>query len=141
MYLWTRSHDNSRLCSAGADKIVKLTDVGTGQPIRKLRGHISRINSVKFNEDSTVIVSGIQANCSKSCTILCGSDARFLRLQRTGLGLQSTYVRPHSGTGGCQGQRDLATVDCLGDTHWVYVASFCVCCVAGQWMAQFEDTT
>jgi mitogen-activated protein kinase organizer 1 len=58
MYLWTRSHDNSRLCSAGADKIVKLTDVGTGQPIRKLRGHISRINSVKFNEDSTVIVSG-----------------------------------------------------------------------------------
>ena len=37
----TRSHDNSRLCSGGADKIVQLTDVGTGQPIRKYRGHIS----------------------------------------------------------------------------------------------------
>ena len=27
--------------SGGADKIVFLTDVGTGQPIRKLRGHLS----------------------------------------------------------------------------------------------------
>ena len=40
-----RSHDNSRLCSGSADKIVQLTDVGTGQPIRKFRGHIS----VSFN--------------------------------------------------------------------------------------------
>lgn len=35
------SHDNSRLASGGADKTVLLTDVGTGQPIRKFRGHIS----------------------------------------------------------------------------------------------------
>ena len=35
------SWDNSRIASGGADKIVFLTDVGTGQPIRKLRGHLS----------------------------------------------------------------------------------------------------
>ncbi len=36
-----RSHDNSRIVSAGADKMVLVLDVGTGQPIRKLRGHLS----------------------------------------------------------------------------------------------------
>ena len=35
------SWDNSRIASGGADKIIFLTDVGTGQPIRKLRGHLS----------------------------------------------------------------------------------------------------
>jgi len=54
------SHDNSRLVSGGADKIVFLTDVGTGQPIRKLRGHLSRINCVKFNEESSLILTGMQ---------------------------------------------------------------------------------
>ena len=46
-----RSHDNSRLCSAGADKTVQLTDVGTGQPIRKFRGHISvssELNPIRY---------------------------------------------------------------------------------------------
>lgn len=73
------SHDNSRLVSGGVDKMVMLTDVGTGQPIRKLRGHLSvrmecherrrllhfvyfifvqRINCVKFNEESSLIISG-----------------------------------------------------------------------------------
>ncbi len=35
-----RSHDNGRIVSGGADKVVILTDVGTGQPIRKFRGHL-----------------------------------------------------------------------------------------------------
>ena len=75
------AHDNSRLVSGGVDKVVMLTDVGTGQPIRKLRGHLSvriewferqyiafsfcaliiffqRVNCVKFNEESSLIISG-----------------------------------------------------------------------------------
>jgi len=34
------THDNSRLVSGGADKVVIITDVGTGQSIRKFRGHM-----------------------------------------------------------------------------------------------------
>lgn len=41
LLLYYSSWDNSRIASGGADKIVFLTDVGTGQPIRKLRGHLS----------------------------------------------------------------------------------------------------
>ena len=33
--------DNSRIVSGGADRLVMLTDVSTGKPIRKYRGHIS----------------------------------------------------------------------------------------------------
>eukprot|EP00731_Ephydatia_muelleri_P018378 Em0011g418a len=35
-----------------------MLDVGTGQPIRRLRGHTSRINAVKFNNDASIIVTG-----------------------------------------------------------------------------------
>ena len=42
MYRLTcRAHDNSRIVCAGADKVVLMIDVGTGQPIRRLRGHTS----------------------------------------------------------------------------------------------------
>ena len=34
-----RSHDNSRIVSGGADKVVLVLDVSTGQPIRNIRGH------------------------------------------------------------------------------------------------------
>ena len=43
-----RSHDNGRLVSGGADKVVILTDVGTGQPIRKFRGHMSVSSQILF---------------------------------------------------------------------------------------------
>lgn len=36
-----RAHDNCRIASGGADRTVILTDVGTGQPIRTFRGHLS----------------------------------------------------------------------------------------------------
>lgn len=50
--------DNSRFVSAGSDKAVIYWDVATGQPIRKLRGHASRINCVRFNEDATLAITG-----------------------------------------------------------------------------------
>ena len=40
------------------DKIVILWDVATGQALRKYRGHLSTVNCVKFNEESTVAISG-----------------------------------------------------------------------------------
>ena len=40
------------------DKSVILWDVATGQVVRKYRGHLSTVNSVRFNEESTVAISG-----------------------------------------------------------------------------------
>lgn len=40
------------------DKTIILWDVGSGQALRKFRGHLGTVNCVKFNEESTVAVSG-----------------------------------------------------------------------------------
>lgn len=40
------------------DKTIILWDVSTGQSLRKYRGHLGTVNCVKFNEDSSVAISG-----------------------------------------------------------------------------------
>lgn len=50
--------DNSRFVSCGSDKTLIYWDVATGQPIRKLRGHSSRINCVRLNAEGTMAVTG-----------------------------------------------------------------------------------
>ena len=40
------------------DKTIVLWDVATGQAVRKYRGHLATVNSVRFNEESTVAISG-----------------------------------------------------------------------------------
>ena len=40
------------------DKCLFLWDVSTGQPIRRYRAHVATVNTVRFNEDSSVIISG-----------------------------------------------------------------------------------
>lgn len=39
-----------------------MWDVSTGQAIRRFRGHAGRVSCVKFNEDSSLAVSGAQDN-------------------------------------------------------------------------------
>lgn len=52
------SKDNSKFITGGADKLVFLTDVLEGKPIRKYQGHAAAINCVAFNEENNVIISG-----------------------------------------------------------------------------------
>ena len=53
-----RSHDNSKFVSCGGDRSVFLWDVMTGNTIRRIAGHMGRINVVEFNDDASVVVSG-----------------------------------------------------------------------------------
>ncbi|KAL0279671.1 UNVERIFIED_CONTAM: hypothetical protein PYX00_001176 [Menopon gallinae] len=56
----------SHIVSCGADKTVILWDVGTGQIIKRFRGHAGKVSCVKYNEESTVAVSGSHDN-----TVIC----------------------------------------------------------------------
>ena len=52
------SHDNSKFVSSGGDRSVFLWDVMTGSTIRRIAGHMGKINAVEFNDDASVVVSG-----------------------------------------------------------------------------------
>lgn len=60
------SCDSSHIVSCSSDKSVILWDVSTGQPIRRIRGHAATVTCVKFNEESTVVISGSLDN-----TVMC----------------------------------------------------------------------
>lgn len=42
------SSDNSQLASGGADNLVVLWDVASGQALRRWRKHVGRVNAVCF---------------------------------------------------------------------------------------------
>ena len=50
--------DNSKFITGGGDKTLILTDVVEGKTIRKYLGHNGRINSITFNPENNVIISG-----------------------------------------------------------------------------------
>lgn len=51
------SKDNSKFVTCGGDKNIIITDVIESKTIRKFAGHTHRVNSVKYNQDNTLIVS------------------------------------------------------------------------------------
>lgn len=54
--------DDTRFASAGGDKQIFVWDVKSGQIVRKFAGHLQRINSIAWNEDYSVLVSGSYDN-------------------------------------------------------------------------------
>jgi WD40 repeat protein len=51
------SPDGERLITAGRDHDVILWDVGSGRPLRVLRGHFGSVNDARFSEDGRWIVT------------------------------------------------------------------------------------
>lgn len=56
------SCDSSFILSGSSDKSIIYWDVSTGLPVRRLRTHAGAVSCVKFNEDSSVAVSGSRDN-------------------------------------------------------------------------------
>lgn len=52
------SHDNFHLASGSADRCSFYWDVATGSILRRFRGHDSTVNAVKFNKNSSILLSG-----------------------------------------------------------------------------------
>lgn len=50
------------MVSCGADKSIVLWDVSDGRVKRRLRQHAATVNCVKYNEDSSVVISGSNDN-------------------------------------------------------------------------------
>ncbi|KAF8442636.1 WD40-repeat-containing domain protein [Terfezia claveryi] len=52
------THDNEKLGTVGGDRLAFLWDVATAKTIRRFEGHGARINTVGFNADASVMVTG-----------------------------------------------------------------------------------
>ena len=52
------SHDNGKFASSGGDRAIFLWDVTSGNTIRRISGHVGKINVVDFSEEATVLASG-----------------------------------------------------------------------------------
>ncbi|RLN71943.1 hypothetical protein BBJ28_00007506 [Nothophytophthora sp. Chile5] len=52
------AHDNAKFASCGRDKAVFMWDVPTAKVIRKFEGHEHSVNCVRYNADSSVLLSG-----------------------------------------------------------------------------------
>ncbi|KAF1780120.1 FAD-linked oxidoreductase-like [Phytophthora cactorum] len=53
-----KAHDNNKFASCGRDKDVFMWDVPTAKVIRKFEGHVHSVNCVRYNADSSVLLSG-----------------------------------------------------------------------------------
>jgi WD40 repeat protein len=52
------SPDGKLLATAGSDRIAKIWDVATGEPIRVCEGHRTKVFAVAFSPDSRLLASG-----------------------------------------------------------------------------------
>ena len=50
--------DNTKFSSCGAEKQVYYNDVNTGNVLRRFHGHTGRVNTIAFNTNESVLVSG-----------------------------------------------------------------------------------
>lgn len=59
------SCESSHILSGSVDKSIIYWDVSTGLPVRRIRSHAAAVSCVRFNEDSTVAVTGSRDNTVK----------------------------------------------------------------------------
>jgi WD40 repeat protein len=58
IYALGMSLDGRRLASAGADKVIRLWELGTQKETRKLEAHTGHILALAFNPEGTLLASG-----------------------------------------------------------------------------------
>lgn len=61
------AHDNTKFVSSGGDRSVFVWDVTTGNTIRRISAHLTKINVVEFNNDASVVASGKSLHFGCSC--------------------------------------------------------------------------
>ena len=52
------TQDNTKFSSCGAEKQVYYNDANTGNVLRRFHGHTGRVNTIAFNPNESVLVSG-----------------------------------------------------------------------------------
>jgi mitogen-activated protein kinase organizer 1 len=105
------SCDNAQLVSCGMDKTVIVWEVATGTPVRKFRGHAGHagvVNCVRFNEDSSVALSGSIDGTVKCWDVKSKRQEPIQTLEESGDSVTSLDVSDHEilvGSADCRVRR------------------------------------
>lgn len=95
------SCDNAQLVSCGMDKTVIVWDVSSGLAQRKYRGHAATVNCVRFNEESTVVISGSVDGTVKCWDVKSKSVDPIQTMEETKDSVTSLDVSDHEILVGC----------------------------------------
>jgi len=98
------SCDNSQIVSCSQDKSVIIWDVSTGQPVRRFKGssgHAAQVTCVRFNEESTVAISGGVDGCVKCWDLKSKKNDPIQSLNEAKDSVTSIQVSDHEILTGC----------------------------------------
>ena len=97
MFLFQAGADNSQLGSGGADCLVMLWDVASGQSLRRWRRHAGRVNAVRFAAPFQHSESGLPSSVLMSAGVdgmVLLWDARAKTPYPVQVRLFSAYLTP-----------------------------------------------
>jgi len=90
----SHSHDNSKFGSCGGDRTVFLWDVTSGNTIRRMSGHMGKVNVVAFNEDATVLASGSYDSTVRLWDLRSQGRQPIQTLEESKDSIQSLHIGP-----------------------------------------------
>jgi dipeptidyl aminopeptidase/acylaminoacyl peptidase len=79
------SPDGSQMISGGADKLIRLWDVKTGQDLRRFEGHTDSVTGVAFSPDGKRILSGSSDKTVRLWDAATGKELRRLESHTGGV--------------------------------------------------------
>ena len=77
IFIFFSSHDSRTFASCGGDRQVYFWDSVSGRIIRQFQGHHLKVNSVTFNEDSSVLASGSDDRSVRLWDMRAASSSRY----------------------------------------------------------------
>ncbi|KAK8164705.1 WD40-repeat-containing domain protein [Phyllosticta citrichinensis] len=89
------TEDNARFASCGGDKSVFVWDVATAKTVRRLAGHVSRVNSVAWGAAADVLVSGSFDASVKLWDLKSQNNKPLMSLEEARDGVSSVAVVEH----------------------------------------------
>lgn len=73
------SSDGKQLASAGGDRFIKIFDVQSGTPLRRLAGHTGQVLTVSWKADGKMLISGSSDNTLKLWDTVNGLPLRTMK--------------------------------------------------------------
>jgi WD40 repeat protein len=115
--VWVHESDETRIVSAGDDRLLTISDIFSGAPVQQLSGHTGWIHALAFNGASNEVVTGSGDHTARIWDLRSGTTVHTLTTQT---GPVETLLRHgnHLVTGSCD--RSVQVYDMRGAPSPLY---------------------